>query len=79
MKLDELSKKVKIYKESYGWYRIWIFYRERSYTCSSSNSSAYDRIMVDDDISHKKKLYGLTLCQAYKRFYDECKIHNNLM
>lgn len=79
MKLDELSKRIKVYRTNYGWFRVVILYRKKQYHCFSCCCGAYDRIMVDDYISPKKKLYGLTLLQAYKHFYDECKCHNDLL
>lgn len=75
MKLDELSKRIKVVRKSSGYFHVIILYRKKKYHCFCSNSSAYDRINVDDDISAKKKLYGLTLFQAYKYFYDVCKYY----
>ena len=77
MTTTQLQKKVSFGFSGYGHYHIVITFRGKVYSCKSTNTSATDRIMDDNDgINHDT--YYTTKKQAFMSLYNECKQANNL-
>jgi hypothetical protein len=77
MNTTQLQKKVSFGFAGYGHQRVVITFRGKEYKCTSTNTSATDRIMDDNDgINHDT--YYSTKKQAFMSLYNECKHANNL-
>jgi hypothetical protein len=77
MTTTQLTKKVSFGFAGYGHQRVVITFRGKEYKCTSTNTSATDRIMDDNDgINHDT--YYSTKKQAFMSLYNECKQANNL-
>lgn len=59
----------------YGHYEVEITYRGKKYTCTSTNSLAWD--MNDWNPGEPRAWYS-SARQALQAFYDECKRKNGL-
>ena len=78
MTKQELLNKVSISWKGYGTFNVTIEFRGKSYSCTSHNTLAYDRIRSDDSMSEYRSEFGYTYKQALEALYDECKRANNL-
>lgn len=78
MNTEELRRHITIQWKGYGTYKVTIEYRGETYSCTSHNSLAYDRINNADTYIDGVSAYGYTYKQALLSFYDECKRANNL-
>lgn len=77
MTTTQLQKKVSFGFSGYGHNTVTITFRGKEYKCTSTNTSATDRIMDDNDgINHDT--YYTTKKQALISLYKECKQANNL-
>ena len=56
---------------SYGHYKVTIIFRGKQYSCTSTNSMAYDRYNDEDAPKGVQK-------DALKSFWNECKRKNGL-
>lgn len=61
---------------THGQYIVEIKYRGKTYTCTSTNSLAWDKIYYG--IAVPWSSYYDNERQAMQAFYDECKTKNNL-
>ena len=76
----ELKANVRVGTCLSGQFEVEIFHRGKSYTCSSNNTLAYDRIDGSDDWNSDREVHcGYTVRQAYQALYIECKKKNNLL
>lgn len=78
MNIWQLLEKVNVRSKGSGNYLVVIEYKGKQYKCQSNNSLAYDRIYNYLLFKNRKRAYEYTLKQALQRFYDECKLKNNL-
>jgi hypothetical protein len=77
MNTTQLTKKVSFGFAGYGHQRVVITFRGKEYKCTSTNTSATDRISDDNDgINHDS--YYKTKKQAFMSLFNECKQKNNL-
>ena len=75
MTTSELSQRIIADRtHSYGHYKVTIQYRGKQYSCTSTDSMAYDRYLYKP-IS-KRGVY--TQRDALKSLWNECKRKNNL-
>jgi hypothetical protein len=74
--LKQLEKRVSFGFAGYGHQRIVITYRGKEYKCTSTNTSATDRIGSDNG-NYSGGVYK-TEKQAYLSLYNECKRSNHL-
>jgi hypothetical protein len=77
MTTAQLQKKVSFGFSGYGHNTVTITFRGKNYKCTSSNTSATDRIMDDND-GINNNAYYTTKKQALMSLYNECKQANNL-
>ena len=82
MTLKELKSNMGIWPVNinYEAFIVTIYYRNRKYSCSSSNSLAYKRMLksVLNEMGNNVVMNSYTLKAAYMAFYNECKIKNGL-
>lgn len=79
MTTKELKEKVRVEWRGYGSYKVTIEYRGKFYSCTSNNSSAYDRIRGDeDDVPDRALRHFYTKKGALQALYDECKRWHDL-
>jgi hypothetical protein len=72
MTTSELCQRIIASKtHSYGHYKVTIKYRGKQYSCTSTDSMAYDRYNDEDAKRGVQK-------DALKSFWNECKRKNNL-
>jgi hypothetical protein len=77
MNTTQLQKRVSFSFAGYGHQRVVITFRGKQYSCTSTNTSATDRISDDNDgINHDS--YYKTKKQAFMSLFNECKQKNNL-
>jgi hypothetical protein len=67
MTTQQLSTRIDLRLSSYGHYRVTIQYRNKQYSCTTTNTKAVDRINSDEP--NKSALLSL---------WNECKSANNL-
>jgi len=67
MTTQQLSTRIDLRLSSYGHYRVTIQYRNKQYSCTTTNTMAVDRINSDEP--DKSALLSL---------WNECKSANNL-
>lgn len=80
MTLQEIKSRFSIRSAvGYGRYNIFIRYRRRYYHCISTDTVARDRLSVEGRVTDSSRVCGLTLRQAYERFFNECMRKNNLI
>ena len=73
----ELSRKILSIKFSgYGHWRVTIKYRNKEYSCITTNAPAYD--MRDWECGEPKNFYS-SRKQALMALYNECKRKNGLI
>lgn len=79
MNTEKLRRRISIRWKGYGTYRITIEYRGKTYSCTSHNSLAYDRIRgYADSVSDRTVRDFYTFKGALKALWDECKRANGL-
>jgi len=61
-----------------GHFRISCRYYGKDYSCTSTNTLAYDRIKDEGYVPDRTSRFGYTLKQAWKALYDECLRQNTL-
>ena len=72
MTTSELSRRIEASTTtSYGHYKVTIKYRGKQYSCTSTDSMAYDRYNDEDSKIGVQR-------DALKSFWNECKRKNNL-
>lgn len=78
MTLSELKNKVEIGTCVNGHFKVTIMYRGKKYTCTSTDTLAYDvaRAWLKEDDTLGTSYY--TPKQAYQALYDEVKSYHNL-
>ena len=75
MTTNELEKKVRISRTTYyGHYKVTITFRTKEYSCTTTDSLAYDAIHEGEET---KGYY--TYKQALTAIYNECKRKNGLL
>lgn len=79
MTTEELKNRVSFMFSGYGHKKVTIKYRNKEYSCTSTNTGATDRINSDIDGFDKNTFMFKTKKQAYLALYNECKIKNNLV
>lgn len=78
MTLHELKTKVeRIEKTGYGHWRVTIKYRNKTYSCTTTNSMAVDATSYEEWERHSGHFYP-TCKKGYETLYDECLQANNL-
>ena len=77
MTTKELSHKVSFMFSGYGHKRVTIKYKNKEYSCVSTNTLATDRISSDNDSVDNNSFFK-TKRQAYLALWDECKRKNDL-
>jgi len=77
MNTTQLTKKVSFGFAGYGHNKVTITFRGKQYTCTSTNTSAIDRIKDDNDGINNDSYYK-TKKQAFMSLFNECKQANNL-
>ena len=78
MTTKELKNRVRFMFSGYGHKKVTIKYRNKEYSCISTNTVATDRINSDIDGVDKDSFLIRTKKQAYLALYNECKLKNNL-
>lgn len=73
MSEKELKQRIEVKWKGYGSYLVTILYRNKSYSCTSHNSLAYDDMDSEPD---NRSYY--TSKQAYKALWYECCRNNNI-
>lgn len=78
MTLSELKNKVELGTCANGHFNVTIMYRGKKYTCTSTDTLAYDaaRAWLKEDDTLGTSYY--TPKQAYQALYDEVKSYHNL-
>jgi hypothetical protein len=71
--LNQLKRRVSFGFSGYGHQKVSIIFRGKEYFCTSTNTTATDRIG-----STNPENYWQTEKQAYLSLYNECKRANNL-
>lgn len=71
----DLRNKITVSFKSYGHYKVTIEYRNKEYSCVTTNTMAVDR-MDDDYINHG--MFYVSPKQALIALYNECKRKNEL-
>lgn len=77
MTTTQLINKVSFGFAGYGHNKVTITFRGKQYTCTSTNTSAIDRISDDNDGINNDTYYK-TKKQALMSLFNECKQANNL-
>lgn len=77
MSTKKWRRSIGVKKCGYGCFLVEINYRGKTYSCTSNNSLAYDRV-TDCEEDKKIKKSGYTLEQAWDALYRECKKKNGL-
>lgn len=74
MTTQELLNRIDVCKtSSYGHYKVTITFRNKKYTCISTDSLAYDKYLDED----AKGIYTQRI--ALENLWRECKRKNNLV
>ena len=71
----ELQTRINTYFSSYGHFIVSITYRDKEYTCTTTNTMAID-CMYNEGVDYDR--YYKTAKQALLALWDECKTKNNL-
>lgn len=77
MNTEELRRRITIQWKGYGSYKVTIEYRGKSYSCTSHNSLAYDRINTNS-VDYRITCYSYTYKGALQALYNECKRCNGI-
>ena len=79
MTTQELRDRITIQRTGYGTYKVTIVYRGETFSCTSHNSLAYDRITgYAYDVPDKAVKDFYTYKGALQALWDECKQRNEL-
>ena len=79
MTTQELIDRINIQLKWYGTYNVEIEYRGETYSCTSHNSLAYDRISgYIYEVPDRAIRGSYTYKGALQALYDECKRANDL-
>ena len=79
MTTQELRDRITIQWKGYGTYKVTIEYCGKSYSCTSHNSLAYDRITgYADEVPDRAVRDFYTYKGALQALFDECKRANDL-
>ena len=79
MNTEELRRRITIQWKGYGTYKVTIEYRRETYSCTSHNSLAYDRITgYAYDVPDRAVKDFYTYKGALITLWDECKHANGL-
>ena len=78
MTLQELKTKVdRIEKIGYGHWKVTIIYRNKKYSCTTTNSMAVDATTYDENEKRSGHFYP-TCKKGYEALYNECLRANEL-
>lgn len=79
MNTRELQDRLSIRSIGSGQYRVTLTYRNKTYTTTSNNTLAYDRLHCSDDVPDRAEVNCYTYKQALESFYYKVRRDNDLI